>query len=324
MTTATLELNDEAFQEAEDAILEHATVVGRTDEMDRAEWLRMRKLGLGSADAAPSQGLSKWGSPTSVWVDKVTDEVSDDETERQKWGRRLEGPIGLGIAEDYEIPVRRYPFMLRSKEWPWMTANLDFISARSNVEVKMVDRFMASEWDDNSVPMWYTIQGQHANAVTGHEGTHFFALIGGNTARPVYIPRNDSLIENLVAAERQFWDLVESMTPPEPDGLPATTAALKRVYGDPEAGTSVEIPPESIAMIERRAAIKAQIKTLSEECDEIENRLRAWIGNAEIGTVNGVAVVTWPKLERKGYVVQPTTYRRFNFPKPKTMKGSTA
>lgn len=308
------------FDLAEQAIYEHADVVGRTDTVTWPEVLGWRKAGLGSADAAGALGLAKghWGGPFSIWADKVSDEVSDDETERQKWGRRLEAPIGFGIAEDIGLPVKRFPYMLRSKEWPWMTANLDFIAPRSNVEVKMVDRFVAHEWDDGAVPMHYTIQGQHANAVTGHEGTHFFALIGGNTARPVYVARNDALIENLVEAERQFWTLVEENTPPDVDGLPSTTDALKRMYGEPDAGTQVELPLGTIGLIDQRAALKQTMARCKEELDGIENHLRLWLGSAEIGTVNGVTVVTWKASDYKGYYVEPRRTRRFHFPKPKT------
>jgi predicted phage-related endonuclease len=305
------------FALAEEAIREHANIVVRTDTMDRLDWLRTRKIGLGSADAAPSLGLSKagWGGPLSTWADKISDEVSDDETERQKWGRRLEEPVGLGIAEDIGLPVRRFPYMLQSIEWPFMTANLDFIAPRSNVEVKLVDRFMAYEWDDGAVPMHYTIQGQHANAVTGQDGTHFLALIGGNTARAIYVARNDALIESLVEAERQFWKLVEDQTPPDVDGLPSTTEALKRLYVDPEAGAEVELPGEAVELIAQRATVKAAMAEQKLALDEIENQLRLWLGRAEIGTVNGTTVVTWKQSDYKGYYVEPRTSRRFNFPK---------
>jgi putative phage-type endonuclease len=296
---------DEEFQLAEDVIHQHANVVGRTDTMERPEWLRMRKVGIGASDAAPALGLSPWGSPFSVWVDKTSDEISDEETERQKWGRRLELPIMLGVAEDTGIPVRQFPFMVQSKEWPWMTANLDGISPRSNVEVKNVDRFMAEEWDDGAVPMHYMIQGQHSNAVTGHTGTHFFPLIGGNTPRPVYVERNDRLIEDLVESERQFWELVKDLEMPSIDGLRGTKAALGRMYGNPEIGSDKELPHEALGLIEQRSEVMAKIKELNEVKDEVENRLKAWLGHAEIGTVNGLVVFTWKGSPRSGYYVEP-------------------
>jgi putative phage-type endonuclease len=316
---------EEEFRLAEEAIYEHAEVVGRTDSVgDYPAFLKMRKSGLGASDAAPALGLSKWGSPFSVWADKTTEEVDGSETEGQKWGRRLEEPIMLGVAQDNGIPVRRFPFMLRSKQYPFMTANLDGISRRSNVEVKMVDRFAAPEWDNGQVPMWYTVQGQHSNLVTGHEGTHFFALIGGNDQRVVYVPRNDDLIENLIKAERKFWELVQSLTPPEADALAATTDALKRVYGNPDAGSEVELPPEAIALAANRKASKEAIKEHQEIIDGIENQFRLWLGNAETGKVGDISVVSWKHGTRKGYLVPEWSGRTFNFPKPKPPKGSTA
>lgn len=314
--TDELEQLSDDFQLAEDTILEHAEIIGRNDG-DREPWLKLRKTFIGGADAAGTANLSQWESPFSVFTDKVTPDWSEEENERMKWGRRLEEPIGLGISEDTGIPVKRYPFVLRSKQWPWMGVDLDFLAPRSCVEVKNVGSYMASEWDDGAVPLRTMIQGQHACAVTGMEGVHFFPLIGGNEPRPTYIARNDQMIEDLVDVEQKFWQMVKDLTPPQVDGSRATREALARVFGVPDAGSEVELHPDVLGLRDRRAELKASIKAMEAEVDQIENTMKFWLGRAEIGKVNGETIVTWKTIAGGDVSYYRKPYRRLYVAKRK-------
>ena len=181
-----------------------------------------------------------------------------------------------------------------------MQVNLDGIAPYSVVEAKNVDRFKAEEWDEGAVPMHYLIQGAHANAVTGLPGTHFAALIGGNDLRAVYVERNDRLIADLVESERQFWELVKNLEMPQVDGLRATKEAIGRAFGNPDIGAVKELPPEALGLIAERAGLSKQIKALEERKDAIENTMKVWLGQAEIGTVDGVVVFTWKASPAQG------------------------
>ena len=46
-----------------------------TKNMDREEWLRIRKTGLGGSDAGAVCGLTPYVSPMAVYRDKVSDET---------------------------------------------------------------------------------------------------------------------------------------------------------------------------------------------------------------------------------------------------------
>lgn len=325
MPTAQAELTDEVLE----IIEENAVQVCKADDLEREDWLRYRKPYIGGSEAAASIGLSPYESQYALWVDKTTDSVSDEDNDYMKWGRRLEEAIGLGIAEDLNIPVVRYPYMMASKRWPWASVNVDFIAPShdpvpSVVEVKNVSGHMAREWEDGSVPPVYGLQGQHACAVLGLPGVHFFPLIGGHEGRPIYIERNDALIENLMEGERKFWELVQSDTPPAIDGSDSTNRALKGMFFDPEADSSTDLSEQQTFdglrvpdLLERRATAKAVIKEQTELTKEIENQLFAWIGNHEIAYVDGIVTFTWKKVFTSGYEVAPKSYRRMNVPKGK-------
>lgn len=310
--------------DAVNAIGDHAEIVWQPPPdapIDRDDWLRHRKAGLGGSDAATTLDLNPWSSPYALWADKTTDLISDEDNEYMKWGRRLEEAIGWGISEDTGITVARYPYMLRSKKWPWLQVNLDFIAPESVVEVKNVGIRMSHEWDDGAVPDHYMLQGQHACAVTGLPGVHFFPLIGGNEARPVYVERDDALINDLVEAERKFWELVENLTPPAVDGSEATRNALKSVFANPVKEGVIELTAhqalEMKYLLQSRAEYSQAEKDAKKGKNDQENLIFAMLGNAEIAVHNGVTLVTWKKQDRKAYTVEASTRRVIHVPKPK-------
>lgn len=326
MPTAQAELTDEVLESIE----ENAVQICKADDLEREDWLKYRKPYIGGSEAAASIGLSPYESPYALWVDKTTDAVSDEDNDYMKWGRRLEEAIGLGIAEDEGIPVTRYPYMMASRKWPWASVNVDFLSGAderfpaSVVEVKNVSGHMAREWEDGAVPPVYGLQGQHACAVLGLPGVHFFPLIGGHEGRPIYVERNDALIENLMEGERKFWELVQDDVPPAIDGSDSTSRALKGMFFDPASDSSIDLSEVATFdglripdLLERRAEAKREIKAQTELVKEIENQLFAWIGNHEIAYVDGIITFTWKKVFTSGYTVQPKSYRRMNVPKGK-------
>ena len=65
-------------------------------------------------------------------------------------------------------------------------------------------------------------------------------------------------------------------------------------------GQAVELPGEIASLLLERVELKAVAKQTKTAIDEIENRLRAAIGDAEIATVDGTPVLTLRAQERKG------------------------
>lgn len=309
----TVTLND--YKAVEAVVLDHAEVViDDTEKADKPDWLMGRKAGIGGSDAAASAGMSPWDSQYSLWEEKINPEPNDEDNDFMKWGRRLEVPIGLGFAEDTGIEVVRYPKMLRSKQWPWAQVNVDFLTPLEMgvVEVKNVNVRMSSEWEDGAVPAHYSLQGQHELAVTGLPHVWFAALVGGNDARYIKIERNDGLITDLMEIERQFWDLVQNNTPPAVDGSEATTRALARIYNHPMAESKLDLDEQAEEvweMVERRKLLKANVKMVEEDIREIDNTLKALLGDYELGMVNGQKVYSWKRQDRKGYEVKPTSFR---------------
>lgn len=282
-------------------------IVCDTTEVTRSEWLKYRLSGIGGSDAGAIAGLSKWKQPYGVWAEKVAGAVPDDEDEKeapeyQLWGHLLEQPIADEFARRAEVEVHSFTKMVRSKDYPFMYANVDFLTGPSTalegvLEVKTT-RF-ADDWtlnDDGSVhvPLSFVLQGQHYLAVLGLAKVHYACLIGGQELRIAEVERNESLIEDLVVIEAEFWRKVMDREPPDPDGSESTRKALQKRW-QPDPGKTIELPDSHDwgAIFALRAQKKAEVGVLEEELGAIDATVMAAMGDAEVATVGGKVAATW-------------------------------
>jgi putative phage-type endonuclease len=295
-----------------DTLERNTEVVAEVLADDRIKWLEDRRSGIGGSDAASVLSLSPWRSPYEVWADKVgltAIDATDGGSLRMRCGQLMEPVIGTLFTEDTGIAVQKYPFIVRSKEWPWMIVNLDFVadSPEALLEAKTTDARFAKKWEDEegnaAVPDNYMIQGQHECAVTGFQTVYFGVLIGGNDFRIIEVQRDDALIENLAAAERKFWTMVEERTAPAVDGSDSTTRTLRAIYQESTPGTSVDLPESSALIISGLMLAKAQKKDVETTIKGFENGLKAIMGDAEQGYLDGRLALTWKSHTVKEHVV---------------------
>ena len=78
-----------------------------TKNMDRNEWLKIRKTGLGGSDAGAVCGLNPHVSPMAVYRDKVSDETDMGDNEAMRQGRDLEEYVAQRFTEETGLKVRR-------------------------------------------------------------------------------------------------------------------------------------------------------------------------------------------------------------------------
>ena len=215
------------------------------------------------------------------------------------WGTQLEGLVRAEFTKRTGIQVEHRMELLRSDEHPFMQANLDGTCLHPDLgpcifEAKTASAFKAGEWED-SIPDEYFLQVQHYMAVTGYQGTYIAALIGGNTFRWKFIPRDEELITLLVQLEADFWQHVQSETPPPLDGSSASARFLAECFPSSLSRSTVELPDQAATLIQQYDEASQQIKALAEQKQEAENLLKEMMGDHETGMV-GDHPVTWKNV----------------------------
>lgn len=270
-----------------------AEVLVNTADMSREEWLEWRRRGIGGSDAAAVAGLNRWRSPMQVWLEKTGQLPSVPDSEAMYWGRLLEDIIAHEFSRRTGKQVRRRNAILQHPDYPFMLANVDrlVLGERAGLECKSTSAWNADEWVDGAIPDEYLIQCQHYMAVTGYACWYIAVLIGGNRFHWQAIERDDEIIDYLIRIESDFWRLVETNTPPAMDGSWASSEALRLLYPESREET-IDLPAEAEQLIEQRETLKAAIAGYETRLAEVENKLKAMLGEAEAGRI-GDKIVRW-------------------------------
>lgn len=300
-----------------------APVVVLGVDAGRAEWLAARRGGVGGSDAAAVAGLNPWAGPWSVWADKVGLDVGEVEvSEPMRWGTLLEPVIAGEAAERFGLDVRPSPGLVAHPDRGWQLATPDgLVGDDAILEVKNVGARQAERWEDGPPDLYWT-QGLHYVAVTGRDTVHFVALVGGQRLVHHEVTYTPADVDALTKIEADFWRHVVDETPPPV--WPADLDALGRLSVDPEE--SVELDPSVLGLLaEFEAAAEA-----AKRKNEIGDELKALLGAASVGLVDGVAVVTWKSVtsdrfdtkafkaahpEMAGEFTRTQTSRRLHMPK---------
>jgi putative phage-type endonuclease len=282
------------------------------------DWLIARRSAIGASEAPIILGVSPFKRPMELFAEKLEVVERDAETDGMRWGKILEGPLAEHYAAETWRQLRdpgRYT-LRRSKAVPWMVATLD----REIIAVPNGDRsvpapleikttaFRAEDWQDEP-PVDVLVQVQHQLAVTGWAWASVAVLIAGRTFRWYDVPRHEPFITKLIEAELVFLAHLRTKTLPRIDGTPGTKAALRALYPQETPGLVVNLPSEAMEWDTQRLRAIAEAKICEEIKDEAENKLRAALGEAEMGVLPDGVTYTYRAAERKGYVVQPTVVR---------------
>jgi predicted phage-related endonuclease len=162
------------------------------------------------------------------------------------------------------------------------------------LEVKTAGHHMADRWEQGP-PDRVLVQVQHQLAVCGLGRAFVAVLIGGRDFRTFEVARDDELIDMLIGVEREFWQRVEHREPPAPDASESASEALRHLYAEMQRDVEVELPAEARPLIEAYRTTKRQLDELDEDKRRQANAIKALIGEAHVGLLDGEKAVTWSR-----------------------------
>lgn len=271
-----------------------------TKNMSRSEWLERRKKTIGGSDAAGIVGLSKWASPFSVWAEKTGRTADKEDTEAMRQGRDLEDYVAHRWMEETGKRVYRLPAMLYHPQYPVAHADVDRMVMGENAGLECKTTFLLDLKPFNGVefPVQYYAQCVHYLAVTGADRWYLAVLAYGRGFFTFVLERDQAEIDALMTAEQNFWKLVETDTPPSIDGSDASTAALQAVYPVSHSVTADLFGRDTV--LREYMRLKADRKALDSRLGEIENTIKADMGEAENGSC-GAFQISWRSQTRQTF-----------------------
>lgn len=285
-----------------------------TTFLDRASWLVARRSLVTATDVPAILGEHPWQSSYSVGARKIHNIDTSEPSLGMDIGLAVEDLIITRCntidPKRIYIPETEHTICI-SNPWPWLAASLDgYIHDPSEdgpgvCEVKTIS--MAG-WGDEP-PSYVQLQAQTQLAVTGYQWAEVLCYSHMSKRLRIYrLNRDADLIHGMIPVLFDWYQrVIVHHEMPEPDGSDATTRALNLLYPQGQ-GTSTVLTPEFVELDAERESIKAEIAKLEGRKSDIDNHLRAAIGNCDRGTLPNCEY-SWRTVNRKGYTVEPKSYR---------------
>lgn len=260
-----------------------------------AEQLEARKTGIGGSDAGAVCGFG-YKTPLDVYLRLVEGREPDlSSKEAVEWGNRLEAAVADAYQDRTGKRLRRVNRTLRHQAMPWMIAHPDrlIVGEHAGLEIKTAGHYARERWGPSGtdeVPEEYILQCLHYMIVTGCKEWHLAALIAGQELRIYHIPFRPELAELVIDRERAFWhDHVLPEIPPAP-----TSGGEVLQLNPTDSGRSVVADSNIASAIEALRAVRAEIKAHEARKTELEDQIKAYMGDAAALTdADGRAFVTW-------------------------------
>lgn len=279
-----------------------------------------------------------------------------DDNEAVFWGNALEGAIVDGYAKRTGRVSVPFGLMLRSTRYPWLSATPDALTtddpeaaerARAlhgaiqgmrsylrkdmrtmfdyerlaagwwPLQIKNIGFGSAEHWADG-VPIYYRIQCTQEALVWGATRCTGAALIAGQRLAWDDVELDDALPDQLVNLTLRFWrDNIVSGAEPPPDASESAKRALAALYPVERPELVLQLGLDHLEMAREHDELKAQRARLKERQSQIENEMRAAIGEASTAVFADGTGYTLKTISKKPYAVEATSYRDLRRKKPK-------
>ena len=266
---------------------------------NKEEWLSIRKGYIGGSDAGAVVGLNPYKSAYGLWAEKTGKIPEFEGNTITRVGSFLEEFVADLFTEETGIKVRRKNRILVNDEYPWACADVDrlIVGEKALLEIKTTNSPVAmKKFRKGEYPEQWYCQMTHYLAVTGLEKAYLAVLIECRDFKIFELERDEDEIAALMNAEKEFWNLVKTDTPPTADGTASTSETLVALYPESNGETVDLFGYEND--LAQYISLTAQIKALEAQKDEMANKVKAFLGEAGKGE-NERYRVSWTTSERK-------------------------
>lgn len=280
--------------------------------MDRTKY-------IGGSDVAGILGISPWRTPLEVYLDKVQPRIKPVDHSKQKVftrGQRMEPYVIDLLSEETGLEIIHRGNRYIHRDYGFIAAEIDAEAATGeNIEIKTVSPFKAKEWGEvqtDAIPVHYTAQAMHGLMVTNKQVCVFGVLIGGDDFRIYRVERDEETIQAILEKEVAFWDRVKNLNPPE-----ATTVSDISLMFEKDAGSSIEADGKTLALFNDLRDMKSRYKSLGEEIAVSEEKLKLYMQEHSILTLDGKTICTWKsqvsnRFDKKLFQIEhPELYEKF-------------
>lgn len=274
------------------------------------EWLATRRRGLGASEVPAVLGLSKYQTAHGLWMEKrglVPIDTTD--SPQATVGRFLEDPIAQMFAArhpHYDVvrvdavkhPTLPFLFASGDRALFHRTGN-DEAALRPAALLEIKNRGgMPKGWGDSGsvdVPEDIFVQTAVQSSCYIIPSVYVGALLSGNDMRDYPLLHEPAVVEELETFLAEWWDLhvVRGVEPPI-QGKGASDYIKKKFAFHTDEWLQ-DASEATAALLRQRIELKDHISALEDTLEDVENQLKAIIGNHLGLIVPETGKVSWKK-----------------------------
>jgi putative phage-type endonuclease len=281
------------------------------------EQIKERVNYIGASDCAAALGMSRWGSPLSVWAEKTgllpPKDLSDNLA--VELGNELEDFVARKFMKETGKKVHRVTETLIHPVHSFIRCNLDrrVVGEKAILQCKTASAYKKREWDDEEIPHEYILQELHELAVSGMDRAYLAVLIGNSDFKIKIIERDEKAQSDIVKRLVHFWkEFVEPKVMPEAGRHDKDT--LSGLFPVAEAGKEIALDNDAVAICEVLEGMKEDAGGLRRQIEEQENKLKAMLKDADIG-IAGAYTIRWQNVPAWSGEIKKSAYRKLTFNK---------
>lgn len=257
--------------------------------LDDKAWRDWRRQGVGASDVSALIGLSRYASPTSLYYEKLGLLEPDEETQRQRIGKRMEALLAAEFTDETGLYVVGEQTWCTHPEHSFARCTVDGFVSEAPVDDDDLSSVIAT-WEAKSdgrfgwpdgIPHNIRAQCVFQMGVTSVRHCYLTVMFAGFNIKHYEIPFDDEARSDwlyMLDAARTFWTQhVLTGTPPPVDDHDATVAALTEIYHDPDGMLDADARArELVATVQRAMAITAAAEATEKRW---KNELRALLAD---------------------------------------------
>lgn len=178
------------------------------------EWLAFRKRMIMATDAPKIMGVSPYGTPLSLWEEKMGLKEPDPTNKWMERGAKLEEEARDVINKRFKANYK--PIVAVSNIVPFIGASLDGYWDNKAIEIKCPgskDHIVAL---NGMIPEKYIPQLQHQMFVLGLKFMLYVSYVNPDDWVAIPVTRNQKYIDDMLEKEKIFWGRILNCDPPEP------------------------------------------------------------------------------------------------------------
>ncbi len=270
---------------------------------NKQEWLRERKSYIGGSDLGAICGLNPYRTALDVYLDKTSDDMSEETNAAMRWGNLLEEAVARAYSEDTGYTVTIEPNTIYHPKYSFLGANIDrWVGDKEYVlECKTAGFTKAKEWGDSGtdqIPESYLIQVAYYAAICDMPKVDIAVLIGGQDFRIYTYERNKELEEKLIKIACNFWhNHIEKRIPPKCVNTKDTFNLFPQSHHH-------EIVAESniLEKWEELKAAKEEEVRIQSTIEKLKTNIQEFMQDYEVlRDVNGNVIATWKNTAPRSF-----------------------